>query len=787
VIGPVARRAPAPAAAAALLLVSGIFLGSWSTTGAGAACALLGASGLALAAGAWRPLPTARRTAFAALWLAGGFLCGFERIAMPARTARETFARVPPGRDRADLVEGVLADFWSGAPPRAHGRLRAERIWQDGRWRPFPADVFLFVSGEESIEDRADRGDRVRLVGHLELEGSPASERDIEAPWPAYRISVKSALRVERRGSTLLSVLTAPNHWLHGRLPPVGRRGAAFDRDVRGPLAALLLGRTADLERGLVARYRRGGLYHLLVLSGLHVGLAAALLLGILRAAGVTGKRRDALLLLGIACFVLVGGANPPALRAGLVCALALGARLLELPIGSLQAIGMSAIVLLLAVPRDAWSVGMVLTFSAVVALALLLDPIRSLLPARPSVLWSAVAAALAAQAGTAPVVLWRFNLVSAAAWLTAPLCVPIAAALLLVGSLVLASFAVGVFPTPLVFLFGAGARALEFLAERASGIAVLRPTPPLALVLLTGLALLLAGLSRRRWRLAWGAVSAALFLFLAVRPGPAGPERGFSLEALDVGQGDALLLRWQRHAVLVDGGGPFDLDARDFGRTRLLPKLLDRGVAQLDAAILTHPHPDHALGLFAVLEELPVTAFFRSTGDDEAGYFRDLEDLARRRGISATALRRGWAVRFSGAVLSVLHSGGDRRKTDATNNQSLVLLFERQGRRALLTGDAGAPTERALLATGAALTADTLKVGHHGSRGGSTPEFVAAVAPRTALLSCGRENRFGHPAPETLATLSAARVHLLRTDLLSDVRVELSPGTTRLSWRGRP
>jgi competence protein ComEC len=136
---------------------------------------------------------------------------------------------------------------------------------------------------------------------------------------------------------------------------------------------------------------------------------------------------------------------------------------------------------------------------------------------------------------------------------------------------------------------------------------------------------------------------------------------------------------------------------------------------------------------------------------------------------------------------MTAIHSGGPRLKLDAINNQSLVLLFERDGRRALLTGDAGAPTETALLRHGRVPQADLLKVGHHGSRTATTPAFLAAVAPRAALLSCGRENRFGHPAPETLATLAAARTRVFRTDLLSDVCLELSPGATRVVWRGLP
>ena len=160
-------------------------------------------------------------------------------------------------------------------------------------------------------------------------------------------------------------------------------------------------------------------------------------------------------------------------------------------------------------------------------------------------------------------------------------------------------------------------------------------------------------------------------------------------------------------------------------------------------------------------------------------------EATALRRGVPVRRLSAGEILLWRDATLAVLHSGGPRRKLDATNNQSLVLLFERDGRRALLTGDAGAGTEGALLRDPAALRADVLKIGHHGSRGSTTPAFLDAVCPKAALLSCGRQNRFGHPAPETLRTLGEARVPVFRTDLSSDVRIDLLPGATRLRSRG--
>lgn len=777
---------PAPAAAAAVSFVAGIWLGAWSVTGAVASALLVcGCSALlALSPGRRRP-PLLAAVCLLLLFSGAGFLLGRHRIAIPADRARAAFRALPRLPDRADRIEGTLVDFWTGDPPRVHGRLHAERIWRENAWRPFPADVFVFVSGAAPPARVADRGDRIVAVGHLQGEGPSPSERDLPLPWPVYRLSIKSALRVDKAAETVVSALSFPNRRLSALLPPRGARGEEFDRDVRGPLSSLLLGRTSELERGMVGRYRRGGLYHLLVVSGLHVVLAAGLAMWLLRALRVRGKRRDVLLLVAIFLFVLIGGANAPAVRAGLVFGIHRAARIMERPIGALQATGLSALILFAAAPAQIFSIGTILTFAAVCGIALFTAPIRRLLPERPRSAFSGIAAAVAAEIGTAPILLWRFNLVAAGAWLTAPVCVPLTGGLIALGGVLLALYGLGLPPGPVPNLFAFGSRALEWLADRASGVAFLRTTPPLLpIVLISGLTWL-GALAPRRLRRVALAAAAVMFVVLALMPGPTGPERGFSLEALDVGQGDSLLLRWNRHAVLIDGGGPFDLEARDFGRTRLVPKLLDRGVTRLDAVLLTHPHPDHALGLFSVLEELPVRAFWHSDGEDDSGFYRNLERLAAARGVPARALRVGERVRWSDASLAILHSGGVRRKVDGINNQSVVALFERHGRRSLLTGDAGAPAEGELLRAGRPLTAEVLKIGHHGSRSSTTREFLDAVAPRAALISCGRENRFGHPAAETLRTLAARRVAVFRTDLSSDFRVELFPNATRLSWRG--
>jgi DNA internalization-related competence protein ComEC/Rec2 len=783
VIGPILPAGPSPALPAAIALVAGTWLGAWSVCGGRLALVLAGLCGLliGLAAATGRRTVSARAV-FPLLWCAAGFASGNLRIAAPAEQARQAAGALDAAERGAVRVEGVLADFWTGSAPRARSRLQAERVWSRGTWREFPAEVYVFVGGETPVEGVADRGDRVVLSGSLRQDDLPASTRDVSLPWPAYRLSVKSALQITERRGTPLSVMNEPNRRLHARLPPAG---GPWDRDVRGPLSALLLGRTADLDRGMVASYRRGGVYHLLVVSGLHVVLAAGIALAALRRLRVEGKLRDALLLAAMAFFVALAGANPPAVRAGIVLGVYLAARLLERPVPAAQAIGLSALLLFSAAPEQIFSIGTVLTFAAVCGIALFTAPLRRLLPEKPAWLFSGLAVSLAAQIGTAPIAFWRFNVISAGAWITAPLSIPLSGALIALGAVLLTFLAAGLMPVWLLWLFALGSRTLEWIAERAAGMAFLRPTPELRLILVVILLVAAAALAPARLRLPAAAAAAVLFLLLALSPGPAAPPLGFSIEALDVGQGDALLLRWRRHALLVDGGGPFDLDARDYGRTRLVPKLLDRGVTRLDAVLVTHPHPDHALGVFAVLDELPVGQLWRSSGQDDGELYTRLTQSAAARRVPVKALEAGQAARWPDARLAVLHSGGRLRKLDGINNQSVVALFERHGVGALLTGDTGMPTERDLLEAGAPVAARVLKVGHHGSRTATSPEFLRAVAPRAALLSCGRENRFGHPAPETLATLSDGRVRVLRTDVLSDVRLTLEPSRTLVFFRG--
>ncbi len=775
-IRPVARAGAAPAFVAAIACAFGIWAGAWSTFG-GALAALLAVfcAGMVLAA------PSERSRIFLPLaFAAAGFSAGRLRIAAPAEAA----SRALQGIDRSRPAEwsGRIEGFWTEAE---HGRfttVRLDRCRQGTVEFPFRAPARIWVSGE--APPPALRGDRFRATAVIALPDLPASRRDLAQPFTEYSLSVKSAMLMERKGRTALSWISLPDE----RLARLLFRSGLPAETVQQPVAALLLGRPAALDRGLAGDFRRGGLLHVLAISGLHVALVAGFVFFLLGATRLPRRFRDIAAGVAVLGFALAVGGRMPVLRAALTIAVFLASRLLEKPVSPLQAIGLSAIAVLAIDPSELWRAGFFITYGAAIGIARLGPLLARALRALPAGIRLPLAIGLAAQAAVAPILLWRFNLVTALSWLAAPIAIPLAAAFLVFGSLLLALLALHLSPSAPAAALVACEWLLRRLASATSKGTFLAATPSLAAIAaLVGL-LFLATRRSPAARTAGIAGYLALFAFLAWRT-PAEPGRcDFSVEGLDVGQGDAFLLRSGRSAFLIDGGGRFEATDEDFGRARLLPKLLDRGVVRLDGALLSHPHPDHALGLFSVVREIPVGTLYVGEGPDEGDLERRLEAAALERAVPVRTLRTGDVVPWGGGRLRVLRSGGRPFKLDPVNNESVVAVFEKGTRRVLFTGDAGAPVEEELLrGPGLLPRVDLLKVGHHGSRTSSTPAFLEALSPRAAILSCGRNNRFGHPAPATIASFSRLKIPVFRTDLRSDVGFAVTREHLLLFERGIP
>jgi competence protein ComEC len=288
-----------------------------------------------------------------------------------------------------------------------------------------------------------------------------------------------------------------------------------------------------------------------------------------------------------------------------------------------------------------------------------------------------------------------------------------------------------------------------------------------MATALATGSA---ATASRAKRQLACLAV--ALAAVVAVLPTPVQhPHGALLVEAIDVGQGDALLLITpDGKTMLVDsggyGGGPRQaVQDFDIGEEVVAPALWARGIRRLDVVALSHAHSDHMGGMPAVLRDFRPAELWVGNNPRVEPYVALLNEAAEL-GIRVRSLHAGEALTLGADHVNVLAPFPDYVPgAEPVNNDSLVLRVSNGATSVLLEGDAEAPIEQAMLAE-PELASTLLKVGHHGSKTSTTDAFLHRVAPRWAVISCGLHNRYGHPAMQTLDALEGAHVRTLSTDI---------------------
>lgn len=231
----------------------------------------------------------------------------------------------------------------------------------------------------------------------------------------------------------------------------------------------------------------------------------------------------------------------------------------------------------------------------------------------------------------------------------------------------------------------------------------------------------------------------------------------------IDVGQGDSALLLSGGQAVLVDAG-------TEESGAAVVRYLEDLGVTRLYAAVATHPHADHIGGMAQVLDTFSVEHFYMGPETQNTASFSDLLDALQTQGIQPTIPTPGDTLVFnSGASLTFLGPADDVPDGNL-NDRSLITLFQADEQKVLLMGDAESAAEQSLLAHEPALRCDVLKVGHHGGATSSSLSFLQTIQPSVAVISCGVDNDYGHPDPQTLQNLSLAGV--------SDVRITAECGT---------
>ena len=317
---------------------------------------------------------------------------------------------------------------------------------------------------------------------------------------------------------------------------------------------------------------------------------------------------------------------------------------------------------------------------------------------------------------------------------------------------------------------------ALAAIGSRFEGFELPPPTPLESTVLIVTCAAALHFRENRRalYATLMAATMVVGFAEVSARAGPGVLRVTF----LDVGQGDSAVIETPHGSVIVIDGGGLVGSPTDIGKRVLLPFLKARRLRKVSLVVLSHPHPDHFGGLAAGLRGSQVAAVWDSgLGRKEGvkgGYQLWLSNMEFQHSVMTPLSEICGEHVLDGVRIEVLAPCPVFATDRSANDNSIVLRVSYGNRSVLFVGDAEHEEESELLRQEPRkLSADVLKVGHHGSRTSTSPAFLAAVAPQVAVISCGVRNRFGHPYPTTLETLERARTHLFRTDRSGSVTIE--------------
>lgn len=245
------------------------------------------------------------------------------------------------------------------------------------------------------------------------------------------------------------------------------------------------------------------------------------------------------------------------------------------------------------------------------------------------------------------------------------------------------------------------------------------------------------------------------------------------SLTFLDVGEGLCAVMRTPSgRTMVVDCGTSSWRDEDSIGEKVAAPYLQSLGVDTIDVAVLTHPHSDHVSGYAGLLEAKPAKLVLDLGVQYPSPYYKRFLRVVEASGAKYRRARRGQKLDMGdGVLVQVLSPNPVQTYTDL-NNRSIVLRITYRKAAFVLAADAEAPAEQPMLESGGPLQAQVLQVGHHGSKGSSSQEWLDAVRPQIAVISCGRRNEYGHPSRSTLRRLTAFGARVYRTDRNGAVQI---------------
>ena len=707
-------------------------------------------------------------------------------LSLDVRTLRH--ALFPNG---LDVRGGALINVGGtmGGQPQSAGRVLLDRpgstalysTWRAGRSVVLPAQL--------------------RRPSTYRNEGREDGERALARRGTTLVGSTKSGVLVEvgARGSPLAEGAAEIRAFVRRALARHVGRWSSRSSAIVG---AIVIGDRTGLDDAVERRLQEAGTYHVIAISGGNIAILVGLTLVAFRVAGVLGPRAMLTAIAGLVGYAYIVGGGRSVERATMTAVLFLSGRAIDHRGAPTNVLAFAAGLLLVAGPLALADPGFLLTFGATVGiLALAGGPEGSEGPegndvrAGPWVVAAGVSllrASIGAEAVLLPIGAVVFSRVTIAGLVLNFAAIPLMALAQVAGMAIV----------PLSIVWADAATLLGWVAHAASAGLVRsadlvewvpaltwRVAPPAVWVVVVYYAALLSAwvLSRRsrgptrptvrwpclqgcRWTHAATSVAVVAAAWIAIEPWRWRAVRGdgrLHATFIDVGQGDATWIRFPNgESLLVDTGGMSGSTSFDIGDRVVAPVLRREGVKRLGALVLTHGDADHIGGARAVLTEFRPREVWEGIPVPRLAQLQELRSAATRVRAPWRTVQPGDRLLIGEVELLVRHPARpDWERQDVRNEDSVVVELVWQDVSIWLTGDIGRDTEQLLAPAVQPSRLRVVKVPHHGSLTSSSGPFLRALAPRLAVVSAGRNNRFGHPAPAVLARYQQLGASIFRTD----------------------